>query len=147
MVFCKFLQRTRRRTSRIVSPITNESGRLSKDEVERMVMEAEKYAEDDKKHSECVHSKNDLESLLHSSKQRMDDEKIKIETGDREKIRTKCADIKTWIDGNPNAEKLDFEEKNKELEDMMTNLSLEHESPGAEKENTNNEGARVEEVD
>ena len=109
-----------------------------------MAMEAEKYAEDDKKHSECVHSKNDLESLLHSSKQRMDDEKTNI--GDREKIRTKCADIKTWIDGNPSAEKIEFEEKKKELEDMMANLSLERDGPSVENENEN-EGARVEEVD
>ena len=76
----------------------------------------------------------------------MDDEKTNIETGDREKIRTKCEDIKTWIEGNPSAEKLDFEEKKKELEDMMAKLSLERESPSAEQENEN-EGARVEEVD
>lgn len=57
--------------------ITNDQGRLSKDEIEQMVKDAEKYAGEDKAHQERIQSKNSLESYAYSMKQTMDDEKVK----------------------------------------------------------------------
>merc|ERR1712127_191088 len=56
--------------------ITNDQGRLSKDEIEKMVQDAEKYADDDKKHAKKVEAKNGLESYAYSLRNSMDDEKV-----------------------------------------------------------------------
>ena len=59
--------------------ITNDKGRLSKDEIDRMVQEAEKYRSDDEKQRDRVAAKNTLESYCFNVKQTMDDEKVKPE--------------------------------------------------------------------
>jgi len=100
--------------------ITNDQGRLSKDEIEQMVKDAEKYASEDKHHQDRIQSKNSLESYAYSMRQTMDDEKIKdkIDAGDRKKITSKVDEIIKWLDGNLSAEKDEFEEKRKELESV-----------------------------
>jgi L1 cell adhesion molecule like protein len=100
--------------------ITNDQGRLSKDEIEQMVKDAEKYASEDKHHQDRIQAKNSLESYAYSMRQTMDDEKIKdkIDAADRKKITTKVDEIIKWLDGNLSAEKEEFEEKKKELESV-----------------------------
>ena len=56
--------------------ITNDKGRLSKEEIERMVNEAEKYKADDEVQRERVQAKNSLESYAFNMKQTLDDEKV-----------------------------------------------------------------------
>ncbi|VDM39102.1 unnamed protein product [Toxocara canis] len=98
--------------------ITNDKGRLSKDEIDRMVQEAEKYKADDDAHKERVAAKNALESYAFNMKQTIDDEKLKdkISSDDRKKIEDKCDEIIKWLDHNQTAEKDEFEHMQKELE-------------------------------
>jgi len=106
--------------------ITNDQGRLSKDEIEQMVKDAEKYAGEDKQHQERIASKNSLESYAYSMKQTMDDEKVKdkIDAGDKAKIVAKVDEIIKWLDGNLAAEKDEFEEKKKELEAVCNPIMM-----------------------
>jgi len=98
--------------------ITNDQGRLSKDEIEQMVKDAEKFAEEDKLAQDRILAKNGLESYAYSMKQTMDDEKVKgaLDEADRSVITAKVDAVLKWMEGNQAAEKDEFEEKKKELE-------------------------------
>lgn len=93
-------------------------GRLSKDEIDRMVNEAEKYKQEDEKQRERVAAKNGLESYAFNMKSTVDDEKLKdkISEGDKKTILDKCEEIIKWMDQNQLADKEEFEHKQKELE-------------------------------
>ena len=82
--------------------ITNDSGRLSKDDIEKMKEDADKYAEEDKLFRENIESRNSLENYCFSLKSTMDDEKFKtlIEESDKESIVKKCDDILSWLDSD-----------------------------------------------
>jgi L1 cell adhesion molecule like protein len=98
--------------------ITNDKGRLSKEEIERMVNEAEKYKVDDEKQKDRVSAKNSLESYCFNMKSTVEDDKVKdkIPEADRKTVLDKCNDIIRWLDANQLAEKEEFEDKQKELE-------------------------------
>ncbi|VDM15700.1 unnamed protein product [Wuchereria bancrofti] len=98
--------------------ITNDKGRLSKDEIERMVQEAEKYKADDEAQKDRISAKNALESYAFNMKQTIEDEKLKdkISADDRKKIEDKCNEVIRWLDGNQTAEKDEFEHQQKEME-------------------------------
>jgi L1 cell adhesion molecule like protein len=98
--------------------ITNDKGRLSKDDIDRMVSEAEKYKADDEHHRERVASKNALESYAYSMKQTVEDEKVKdkLSESDRKTITEKCDETIQWLDHNQTAEKDEYDHKQKELE-------------------------------
>jgi len=98
--------------------ITNDKGRLSKEEIERMVNEAEKYKGEDEAQKNRVAAKNGLEGYAFQMKSTVEDEKLKdkISADDKKKIVDKCQEIITWLDANSLAEKEEFEDKQKELE-------------------------------
>lgn len=98
--------------------ITNDKGRLSKEEIERMVKEAEEHKADDDAQKERVSAKNALESYAFNMKQTVDDEQVKdkISEGDRKTITDKCDETISWLDSNQTAEKEEFEHHQKELE-------------------------------
>jgi len=98
--------------------ITNDKGRLSKDEIEKMVRDAEKYKEEDDKQRDRLQAKNGLESYAFNMKSTIEDEKLKdkISQEDRDKVLEKCNEAIKWIDANQLAEKEEFEHKQKELE-------------------------------
>jgi heat shock protein 1/8 len=75
-------------------------GRLSKDEIERMVNDAEKYKVDDEAQKERIGAKNALESYAFNMKQTIDDEKLKdkISEDDRKKINEKCDEVSFWME-------------------------------------------------
>jgi len=98
--------------------ITNDKGRLSKEDIERMVNEAEKYRSEDEKQKETVAAKNALESYCFNMKATMDEDNLKgkiVET-DKTLIMDKCNETIKWLDGNQFAEKEEFEHRQKELE-------------------------------
>lgn len=78
------------------------SGRLSKEDIERMVQEADKYKAEDDVQREKVSAKNGLESYAFNMKSTVEDEKLKdkISEEDRQKIVEKCSEVITWLDGN-----------------------------------------------
>uniref|UniRef100_A0A0K0FK95 Heat shock 70 kDa protein 1A/1B (inferred by orthology to a human protein) n=1 Tax=Strongyloides venezuelensis TaxID=75913 RepID=A0A0K0FK95_STRVS len=98
--------------------ITNDKGRLSKEEIERMVNDAEKYKADDEKQRDRVSAKNALESYCFNMKQTLEDEKVKdkIPADDVKKVIEKCDEILHWLESNQSAEKEEFEDRQKELE-------------------------------
>ncbi|XP_013778668.1 heat shock 70 kDa protein cognate 4 [Limulus polyphemus] len=98
--------------------ITNDKGRLSKEEIERMVKEAENYREDDEKQKARIQAKNSLESYAFNMKSTVEDEKLKdkISEEDKKKVLDKVQEIIKWLDSNQLAEKDEFDHKQKELE-------------------------------
>ena len=98
--------------------ITNDKGRLSKEDIEKMVNDAEKYKADDDLQKERISAKNNLESYCFNMKSTLDDEKVKgkISDSDRKVITDKCDDAIKWLDANQTAEKDEYEDKQKELE-------------------------------
>jgi len=100
--------------------ITNDKGRLSKEDIERMVNDAEKYKNDDEKQKERISAKNALESYAYNMKQTLEDEKLKdkIPEADKKKILDKCSETIKWLDSNQMAEKEEFDDHRKELENV-----------------------------
>jgi len=98
--------------------ITNDKGRLSKEEIERMVNDAEKFKADDEKQKDRISSKNGLESYCFNMKTTIEDEKMKdkISDDDRKAINDKCDEAIKWLDANQLAEVEEFNEKQKEVE-------------------------------
>jgi len=98
--------------------ITNDKGRLSAEEVEKMVKEAEKYAESDRKAKEKVEAKNGFEQYAYSLKQSITEEgvKDKLSDADKKTIESACDEALRWIEGNANAEASQFDEQKKKLE-------------------------------
>ena len=100
--------------------ITNDKGRLSKEEIEKMVNDAEKYKAEDEKQRERVDAKNQLESYAFQVKQSVEDDKLKgkISDDDKQAVVTKAKEVLDWLDDNQQAEKDEYEDKKKELESV-----------------------------
>merc|ERR1711953_1516617 len=98
--------------------ITNDKGRLSQEEIEKMVNDAEKYKAEDDKERARIASKNGLESYIFQAKGILDDEKLKdkFTDEDRKAITDKADEIMKWLEDNPSAEKDEFDHHQKEME-------------------------------
>jgi len=99
--------------------ITNDKGRLSQEEIERMVEEAEEFAEEDRKIKERVDARNSLETYAYNMKNTISDsDKLadKLEEDDKNTIEEAVKEALDWLDDNQNAEKEEYEEKLKEIE-------------------------------
>jgi len=101
--------------------ITNDKGRLSKEEIEKMVNDAEKYKNEDETQKERVVAKNNLEAYCFNMKSTIEDEKFKAKLDDHEKtlVTDKCDDCIKWLDANQTGEKEEFDHKQKELEEIF----------------------------
>merc|ERR1711862_464843 len=97
---------------------TNDKGRLSKEEIERMVNDAETFKAEDEKQKERISAKNGLESYCFNMKSTLDDEKLKdkISDDDRKTINDKCDETIKWLDANQTAEQDEYADKQKEIE-------------------------------
>ncbi|KAL3911176.1 MAG: hypothetical protein SGILL_007385 [Bacillariaceae sp.] len=102
--------------------ITAEKGRLSEDEIERMVQEAEQYAEEDKKIKERIDARNGLESYLYNLKNTLEDDEKgladNISAEDKKELQDMIDETLDWMDENPEADKEDYDEKMKEVEQV-----------------------------
>ena len=98
--------------------ITNDKGRLSQDEIERMVSEAEKYKAEDDANKNRIEAKNGLENYCYSLKSSISSEEVKdkIPADDKTTLEAAIEDAIKWLDANPSAEKEEYEEKQKALE-------------------------------
>uniref|UniRef100_A0A6T8P674 Heat shock protein 70 n=1 Tax=Hemiselmis andersenii TaxID=464988 RepID=A0A6T8P674_HEMAN len=99
--------------------ITNDKGRLSQEEIERMVNEAKEFEEEDRKLKEKIDAKNALESYIYNIKNTINDEdkvKDKLTDDDKETLENLVKETTEWIDENQNSDKDEFEEKQKEIE-------------------------------
>ena len=102
--------------------ITAEKGRLSEEDIERMVREAEEFADEDKKVKERIDGRNGLESYLYNLKNTLDDDEKglsdKISDEDKEELESTINEALDWLDENPEADKEDYDEKQKEVEQI-----------------------------
>jgi len=98
--------------------ITNDKGRLSQDEIDRMVEEAEKYAEQDNALKEKVLARNNLENYAHSLRNQIKDDKLgeKLDEDDKDTILEAVNDVFEWLEEvGQDASKEDYEEKKETL--------------------------------
>lgn len=100
--------------------IKNDKGRLSKEEVERMVKEAEKYKEEDEKNAKIIESKSKLENYCYSLKNSVNDEKLadKIQEEDKTTIMLKVEETLKWLDDNQMNSANEYDAKQKVLEEI-----------------------------
>lgn len=123
--------------------IQNDKGRLSKDEIDRMLSEAEKYKAEDEKQKERVSARNQLETYTFSVKQAVEDAPAgKITEDDKKLVLEKCSTTLAWLDKNTLAEKEEYDDKLKELQKDCSPIMVKlHQGGGGAK------GPTVEEVD
>ena len=99
--------------------ITNDKGRLSKEEIERMVQDAEKYKEEDQAYEKKVTAMNGLETSAYGMRNMIDGEECPFSEDNKTKIREKVDETIQWIDDNRSAEVDEIEHKQKELTDLL----------------------------
>jgi heat shock protein 1/8 len=104
------------KTNKIV--ITNDKGRLSKEEIERMLADAEKYKEEDEAEAGRIQAKNGLESYAYSLKNTVSDPKVeeKLSAEDKEALTGAIDKTVAWVDENQTATKEEYEAEQKTLE-------------------------------
>merc|ERR1712176_1167927 len=102
--------------------ITNEKGRLSQSEIDRMVQEAEKYRAEDEQQK----AKNGLENYCFTMRNTLQEEKLKdkFEGDDKDKIEKAVQEALDWLDKNQLAEKDEFEAKQKELDGIVNPIMM-----------------------
>ena len=101
--------------------ITNDKGRLSKEDIERMVEEAEKNAAEDKVQMERVDARNGLESYLYNTRNTVREDKVKETLGSTtvKEIEDWVQEGISWLEANPEADKDQYAEKQKVYEDKI----------------------------
>ena len=102
--------------------ITNDKGRLSKTDIDRMVAEAEQYKEEDEKKRDKVNAKNNLEGYAHQVKQAVEDPKNdhKLDPLDKKIAKDKAQEVIAWLQRNQEAEKEEYEEKQRDLQQVCS---------------------------
>jgi heat shock protein 5 len=102
--------------------ITAEKGRLSEEDIERMVKEAEMYADEDKKLKDRIDARNGLESYLYNLKNQLEDEEKgmgdAVSAEDKKELQDVVDETLDWMDENPEADKEDYDGKQKEVEQV-----------------------------
>ncbi|VAI07208.1 unnamed protein product [Triticum turgidum subsp. durum] len=143
--------------------ITNDKGRLSKEDIEKMVQEAEKYKAEDEEHKKKVDSKNALENYAYNMRNTIKDDKIasKLPEADKKKIEDAIDGAITWLDNNQLAEAEEFDDKRKELEGICNPIiakmyqgagaempgGMDEDAPASAAGGSSGPGPKIEEVD
>jgi heat shock 70kDa protein 1/2/6/8 len=128
--------------------ITNDSGRLSNDEIERMLSEAEQFKEADEKEKKRIEERSKLEGLIHQSKSSLTEEmKSKLTEDDINELETLCKEGFEWIDINQDADIETYKSKYSEFEGKFRNIFMKAmPSTQGSQEQTSN-GPVIDEVD
>ncbi|XP_022988553.1 heat shock 70 kDa protein [Cucurbita maxima] len=142
--------------------ITNDKGRMSKDEIERLVKEAEKYKAEDEEVKKKVEAKNALENYAYNMRNTVRDEKFagKLNPDDKQKIEKSVEDTIEWLDRNQLAEVDELDDKLKELEGVCNPIiakmyqggagggaPMGDDMPGGGSAGSGGAGPKIEEVD
>lgn len=134
--------------------IKNDSGRLSKSDIERMLAEAEKYKEEDEKQQKRIQARNQFEGYIFGCKQAVEDAQAgKLTDADKKVVLDKCETELKWLDSNTLAEKEEFDDHMKDTQRVCAPImsKLHGSAPGGiPKTGTANQqysGPTVEEVD
>lgn len=135
--------------------ITNDKGRLSKEEIERMLDDAKRYEKEDAVQREKIASRNSLESYVYSVKQAAESAPDdKLSSSDKAKVKETCDSVIQWLDNNTLAEKDEIEHKMKEVQSELSPLMMKlHQAGGGPsvnpgfQSNSSTSGPTIEEVD
>ena len=137
--------------------ITNDKGRLSNEEIEKMVNDAERFKDEDDKQKERISAKNGLESYIFNLKSSLDSEQVKSKLTPEELSSAGSAldAALKWLDANQLGDKEEYEDKQKELETMAEPLMTKIYGGGAQScgqqqqqsGGSNGAGPTIEEVD
>jgi len=101
--------------------ITNDKGRLTQEEIDRMIKEAEEFAEEDKKAKEQIDARNNLDQYIHSMKNTVEDPdklKDKLSEEDKNTINDAVKESQTWFEANQSATAEEYGEQQKKLESI-----------------------------
>eukprot|EP00066_Takifugu_rubripes_P029974 XP_011619240.1 PREDICTED: heat shock 70 kDa protein-like [Takifugu rubripes] len=135
--------------------ITNDKGRLSKEEIERMVQDADKYKDEDNRQKEKIAAKNSLESYAFNMKSTVQDDNLKdkISEEDKKKVVDKCEETVSWLENNQLADKEEYQHQQKELEKVCNPIisklyqgGMPGGNPGGQSQSSS-QGPTIEEVD
>ena len=105
--------------------ITNDKGRLSKEQIEEMVKKAEQLKEEDEKNYKRIEAKNSLESYVYNWRNQLDNKELvsKLDESDVEKSKQIIKDMQEWLDANTTASTEEYEHKQKECESHFNQLA------------------------
>ena len=114
--------------------IKNEKGRLSADEIEKMVQEAEKFKAEDEANKQRIEAKNQLENYIFSAGNSMKEDAVasKLSEDDKKKINEELDKAMSWLDDHPSAEKEEYEQKQKEVEGAVMPIFAKMAGAGAQ---------------
>merc|ERR1712172_32893 len=100
--------------------IDSNKGRLSEEEINKIVADAEKYKAEDEEKRKTIQAKNDLENVAYQMRNTLDDAKFKdlIKDEDKKKVQDMVKEVIDWVDANPNAEREEYDAKKKEIEEV-----------------------------
>ena len=133
--------------------IKNDKGRLSKEDIDRMVNDAEKYRDEDEKQRQRVESRNKLEAYVFSVRQALSDAGDKLSSEDKNQANKVCEDTLSWLDSNSLAEKEEFDDKLQEVQKQCSPLMAKLHGQGSNSAASDSQsshrsnGPTVEEVD
>ena len=135
--------------------ITNDKGRLSRDEIENMISDSEKYKKEDEENKNRVDSKNELENYIYTVKTSITDEKVKDKLDDEDKntVEKLCEETLTWLENNCEAKVDEFKSKKEEvttiLNPIMTKIyqNVKPENTPPMQESSQEQESHIEEVD
>jgi heat shock protein 1/8 len=98
--------------------ITNDTGRLTKEQIERMVADAEKFKDEDKQQQDKISARNKVEQYAYSLRNTLNEQKVKdkLPAADRDTLDKAIKDTQNWLDRNDKASSEEYESKMKELE-------------------------------
>ncbi|KAK8767868.1 hypothetical protein V5799_005351 [Amblyomma americanum] len=130
--------------------ITNDKGRLTKEEIDKMLAEAERFKQEDEAQRERVASRNELEAYVYGVKQAVEEAGSKLKPTDQDSVLEKCRQTISWIDSNSLAEKDEYEDKLKELQQFCAPYMSQMHQQGPKNRSPNSapqSGPTIEEVD
>lgn len=124
--------------------ITNDRNRLSKEDIDRMISEAEKFKKEDEKEKIRIESKNNLENYIYSIKSSFNDEKIQslLSSENKTIIEKTISETILWLEQNPNLESHEYENKKKEIENIIMPIMSKLSSGQSENSNSSDTGTQ-----
>ena len=104
--------------------VTNDKGRLSKEDIDKMVEEAERFKEDDEKAKELIESRNNFENQIYQFKSTLNDEKMSelIDESMKEELTKIIDENLSWLENNQAATKEEYDSKIKNFQESMKPL-------------------------
>jgi len=107
--------------------ITNDKGRLTEEQIQKMIEEAEQFADEDKKTKERIDAKNSMDNYLHSMTKAVEDSlKEKLDDDEKEEINEAVKEGQSWMAENSDADAEEIKEKQKEIESVCAPIVSKH---------------------